>query len=182
MKGAAAPELSGDMQNAALLVVPLFHVTGSLATMVVTYASGGKLVLMPPGRFEPETALRIVQDERITAIGGVPTVMWRIVESPALGAYDLSSVSRCSYGGAPAAPELVERIEAAFPKVRQTLSTAYGLTETASVATINSGDDYFDHPGSVGRAVPTVEIRVTDDGSVLPPGRRARSRSRVRRS
>jgi len=170
MKGAAAPELSGDMQNAALLVVPLFHVTGSLATMVVTYASGGKLVLMPPGRFEPETALRIIQDERITAIGGVPTVMWRIVESPALGSYDLSSVSRCSYGGAPAAPELVERIEGAFPKVRQTLSTAYGLTETASVATINSGDDYFDHPGSVGRAVPTVEIRVTDDGRVLPPG------------
>ncbi len=170
MRGAAAPELSADTQSAALLVVPLFHVTGSLATMVVTYASGGKLVLMPPGRFDPETAMRIIESERITAIGGVPTVMWRIVESPALGRYDLSSVSRASYGGAPAAPELVERIESAFPKLRQTLSTAYGLTETASVATINSGDDYFSHPGSVGRAVPTVELRVTDDGRDLPAG------------
>ncbi len=170
MKGAAAPELSAEGQSAALLVVPLFHVTGSLATMVVTYASGGKLVLMPPGRFEPEAAMRLIETERVTAIGGVPTVMWRIVESPVLGDYDLSSVSRASYGGAPAAPELVERIEAAFPKLRRTLSTAYGLTETASVATINSGDDYFSHPGSVGRAVPTVEIRVVDDGRAMPSG------------
>src|SRR5262249_41938473 len=48
--GEAAPELSSDVQSAALLVVPLFHVTGCLSTMMLSYASGAKLVLMPPGR------------------------------------------------------------------------------------------------------------------------------------
>ena len=47
--------------------------------------------------------------------------MWRILESPNLEKYDLSSVQRASYGGAPAAPELVERIEQVFPNLRKTL-------------------------------------------------------------
>ena len=88
---------------------------------------------------------------RITSFGGVPTIMWRILESPNLEKYDLSSVQRASYGGAPAAPELVERIEEVFPNLRKTLATAYGLTETASVATAIGGEDYFAHPG-FGRA------------------------------
>lgn len=162
MAGGAAPrEMASDGgQAGALLVVPLFHTTGCHATMVVNYAAGGKVVLMPPGRFDPELAMRLIQDERITSIGGVPTIMWRIVEHPRLGDYDLSSVTRISYGGAPAAPELVERIAAAFPQAKAGLATAYGLTETASVATAVAGDDYITHPGSCGRAVPTVEVRV----------------------
>ena len=163
LRGTPPPEASAGLRSASLLIVPLFHVTGCLATMVVAYATGGKLVLMQPGRFEPDRVMEVIEKEKVTAIGGVPTIMWRIVESPNLGKYDLSSVKRASYGGAPAAPELVQRIEEIFPNLRKTLSTAYGLTESASVATLNAGDDYFSHPGSVGRAVPTVELRVVDD-------------------
>lgn len=171
MLGDAPPEASSGLQSAALLVVPLFHVTGCLATMVLNYATGGKLVLMPPGKFDADRAMEVIEREKVTAIGGVPTIMWRIVESPNLGTYDLSSVKRASYGGAPAAPELVERIEQAFPNLRKTLTTAYGLTETASVATAIGGEDYFAHPGSVGRAVPTVELRIVDEaGNETPPG------------
>lgn len=158
-------------QPAALLVVPLFHVTGALASMVTSYAAGSKLVLMPPGKFDADEAMATIERERVTSIGGVPTVMWRIVEAPSFSGYDLSSVTRISYGGAPAAPELVERIKAAFPEVRDSLSTAYGLTETASVATAIVGEDYLSHPGSVGRAVPTVEIRLVDPvGDPAAPG------------
>jgi long-chain acyl-CoA synthetase len=153
-----------------LLVVPLFHVTGCLATMTLNYATGGKLVLMPAGRFDPDKALAVIEREKVTSFGGVPTIMWRILESPNLHEYDLSSVKRASYGGAPAAPELVERVEQVFPNLRKTLATAYGLTETASVATAISGEDYFNHPGSVGRPVPTVELRIVDaQGNDAPP-------------
>jgi long-chain acyl-CoA synthetase len=169
--GEAAPELSSDVQSATLLVVPLFHVTGCLATMTLCYASGAKLVLMPPGRFDPDDAMATIEREQVTTFGGVPTIMWRIVESPNFHRYDLSSVVRVSYGGAPAAPELVQRIHEAFPKVRKTLATAYGLTESASVATSNTGDDYRTHPDSVGRPVPTVEIDVVDpEGKPVPVG------------
>ena len=101
-QGAVTPR--ADLQTAYLLVVPLFHVTGALATMVPGYASGGKLVLMPPGKFDPDEAMAVIERERVTNIGGVPTVMWRIVEAESFGRYDLSSVSRIGYGGAPAAP------------------------------------------------------------------------------
>jgi long-chain acyl-CoA synthetase len=169
--GEAAPELSSDLQSAALLVVPLFHVTGCLSTMMLCYASGAKLVLMPPGRFDPDAAMATIEREKVTSFGGVPTIMWRIVESPNFENYDLSTVQRVSYGGAPAAPELVQRIHERFPKVRKTLATAYGLTETASVATSNTGDDYRAHPDSVGRPAPTVEIEVMDpDGAPVPTG------------
>jgi long-chain acyl-CoA synthetase len=173
MRGDAPPEANASVQSASLLVVPLFHVTGCLSTMTLNYATGGKLVLMPVGRFDPEIAMQAIEREQVTAIGGVPTVMWRILESPNLEKYDLSSVKRASYGGAPAAPELVERIEKVFPHMRKTLTTAYGLTETASVATAHGGDDYFAHPGSVGRAAPTVELRVVnDEGKDQPAGER----------
>ena len=169
--GSRGENTDAAVQDAALLVVPLFHVTGCLATMVVNYALGAKLVLMPAGRFDPELAMAIIEAERISSIGGVPTIMWRIIESANFANYDLSSVKRASYGGAPAAPELVERIEAAFPNLRKTLSTAYGLTETASVATSLGGDDYFAHPSSCGRAVPTVELEIRDDDlQPLPNG------------
>ena len=170
MQGSAPPaELSGTIQAASLLIVPLFHTTGCHSTMVLTYASGGKLVLMPPGRFDPDAAMRLMQDERVTSIGGVPTVMWRLIESPNFGSYDLSSVTRISYGGAPSGAELVERISEAFPNAKSGLATAYGLTETASVATAIGGDDYVAHPGSAGRAVPTVELRIVDShGNDVP--------------
>jgi len=169
--GEAAPELSSDVQSAALLVVPLFHVTGCLSTMMLCYASGAKLVLMPPGRFDPDAAMATIEREKVTSFGGVPTIMWRIVESPNFEHYDLSTVQRVSYGGAPAAPELVQRIHERFPKVRKTLATAYGLTESASVATSNTGDDYGTHPDSVGRPAPTIEIEVVDpDGAPVPNG------------
>ena len=169
--GEAAPELSSKVQSATLLVVPLFHVTGCLSTMMLSYASGAKLVLMPPGRFDPDAAMATIEREKVTSFGGVPTIMWRIVESPSFDEYDLSTVVRVSYGGAPAAPELVQRIHERFPKVRKTLATAYGLTESASVATSNTGDDYRTHPDSVGRPAPTVEIGVVDpDGHPVPTG------------
>jgi long-chain acyl-CoA synthetase len=166
MRGTPPPEAEAGLQSASLLVVPLFHVTGCLSTMMVNYATGGKLVLMPVGRFDPDVAMQIIEREKVTSIGGVPTVMWRILESPNLGNYDLSSVKRASYGGAPAAPELVERIEHTFPNLRKTLTTAYGLTETASVATAHGGEDYFAHPGSVGRAAPTIELRIVSEDNV----------------
>jgi long-chain acyl-CoA synthetase len=173
MRGTPPPEAEAAMQTANLLVVPLFHVTGCLSTMTLAYATGAKVVLMPVGRFDPDVAMETIEREKVTSIGGVPTVMWRILESPNLDKFDLTSVKRASYGGAPAPPELVERIEQVFPHMRKTLTTAYGLTETASVATAHGGDDYFAHPGSVGRAAPTVELRVVDEqGHDAPPGAR----------
>ncbi len=145
-------------QNAYLLSVPFFHATGCHSILVANTAGGGKLVLMR--KWDPERALELIERERITLFGGVPSMAWQVLDSPDFQKRDTSSVTSIGYGGAPAPPELVRRIEEMFPG--RTPSNGYGLTETSSVTTMNSGDDYLTHPDSVGTPVPICDLKTVD--------------------
>jgi long-chain acyl-CoA synthetase len=154
-------------QNAYLLSVPFFHATGCHSILVANTAAGGKLVLMR--KWDPERALELIERERITIFGGVPSMAWQVLDSPDFQKRDTSSVTSIGYGGAPAPPELVRRIEEMFPG--RTPSNGYGLTETSSVTTMNSGDDYLTHPDSVGTPVPICDLKTVDPGGEeLPAG------------
>src|SRR5262249_21877681 len=142
-------------QSAYLLSVPLFHATGCHSVLVANTAVGGKLVIMR--RWDPERALELIERERITTFGGVPAMVWQVLDSPGSAQRDTSSVTSVGYGGAPAPPELVRRIQEMFPG--RTPSNGYGLTETSSVTTMNSGDDYLTHPDSVGTPVPICDLK-----------------------
>jgi long-chain acyl-CoA synthetase len=156
-------------QSSGLLTSPLFHVSGCHSNLVVGLMGGLKLVI-PVGKFEPTQAMQLIQDERVTVWATVPTMVWRVVEHPDRGKYDLSSVTQIAYGGSPSAAELQRMIKATFPSVK-TMGNAYGLTESSSVATVNSGQDFLDKPDSVGRPMPTIDIRIAGaDGSALPAG------------
>jgi long-chain acyl-CoA synthetase len=156
-------------QFTSLLTSPLFHVSGCHSGLVVGLAMGLKLV-MPVGRFEAEKVMALIEAERVDIWTGVPTMVWRVVDHPNRHRYDLSSVKQVAYGGSPAAPELLRRVQETFPNVRA-MGNAYGLTESSSVATVNGGPEYLQRPESVGRPLPVVELRIVDDqGTELPPG------------
>ena len=162
---AAVP--GAGVQNAYLLSVPFFHATGCHSVLVANLAFGGKIVIMY--RWDAGRALELIERERITTFGGVPAMVWQVLDHPDFDKRDLSSVKSIGYGGAPAAPELVRRIEAMFPG--RTPSNGYGLTETSSVTTMNSGADYLSKPESVGVPVPVCDVKVVDDdGQALGPG------------
>jgi long-chain acyl-CoA synthetase len=159
----------GGEQSASLLTSPLFHVSGCHSGMVVGLLGGVKLVI-PVGKFEPEKAMGLIQDERISIWATVPTMVWRVVEHPDRSQYDLTSIKTVAYGGSPSAAELQRRVQETFGAVR-TLGNAYGLTESSSVATAIGGQEFLDRPDSVGRAMPVVELRiVTADGTDAPAG------------
>ncbi len=154
-------------QNVYLLSVPFFHATGCHSVLVANVAAGGKLVLMH--KWDAERALELIERERVTTFGGVPAMVWQVLQSPSFETRDVSSVTSIGYGGAPAAPELVRRIEQLFPG--RTPSNGYGLTETSSVTTLNSGVDYQEKPDSVGVPVAVVDVRVVDEyGNDVPAG------------
>jgi long-chain acyl-CoA synthetase len=154
-------------QSAQLLSVPLFHATGCHSILITNTAFGGKLVMMY--KWDPERALELIERERITSFGGVPSMVWQVLESPSFAKRDLSSVTSVGYGGAPAAPELVRRIKEAFPAVSP--GNGYGLTETSSVTTFNGGVDYVRKPESCGVPVPVCTVKVVDpEGHPLPSG------------
>ena len=154
----AEPEPAG--QNTYLLSVPFFHATGCHSVLVANLAFGGKIVIMH--KWDPERALELIEREKVTTFGGVPSMVWQVLESPQFEKRDTSSVRSIGYGGAPAPPELVRRIEAMFPG--RAPSNGYGLTETSSVTTMNAGDDYIAKPKSVGVPVAVCEVKVVDPG------------------
>jgi len=154
-------------KRTVLLVVPFFHATGCQAVLIPVLVAGGTIVLMH--RWDPEAAMKLIERERCTSAGGVPTIAWQLIEHPARSRYDLSSLESVAYGGAPAASELVRRIKEAFP--RSAPGCGWGMTETASTFTSHQGEDYEARPDSCGPAVPVGDIKiVAPDGSVLPPG------------
>lgn len=158
--GSALSDTSSTNQASFLLMVPLFHATGCHAIMITNTAGGGKLVMMH--HFDPDIALDLIEQERVTTFGGVPTMVIQMLDSPKIKTADISSVKSISYGGAPAPIALVDRIAKVFP-TRQ-LANGYGLTETSAVTTMNTGSDYLTHPDSVGPAVPVTQVAIVPEG------------------
>ena len=156
-----------DQQAITLVSVPFFHVTGCHSRLAIGTFQGGKIITMR--RWDPTEALRLIDQERVTGIGGVPAVVWQLLESPDLQHYDTSSIKVVAYGGAPAAPELVRRLKETFPHAVP--SNGYGLTETSAVTAINVGEDYRRKPDSVGAPVPVCDVKIIDEqGQTLPVG------------
>ena len=167
--GGAIPSRGDQGQPAALFTSPLFHVSGCHSTLVVGLMAGLKLV-MPEGRFDPDTALALIEREQVSVWATVPTMVWRVCEHPARHDYDTSSVRSVAFGGSPSADELQRKVHETFPDVNTT-SNAYGLTETSSVATVISGQDALDKPTSVGQPMPVVEVKIVDAaGEPVPTG------------
>lgn len=168
MRGAvpnAKPPAAG--QGVYLLSVPFFHATGCHSILVANLAAGNKLVIMR--KWDAGRALELIEREKVNTFGGVPAMVWQVLTHPDFARRDLSSVRSIGYGGAPAAPELVRKIEEMFPG--RTPSNGYGMTETSSVTTMNMGVDYLRHPDSVGVPVAVCDVKVVDErGRALPTG------------
>jgi len=150
----------GGFAPCFILVVPLFHVTGCVPVMLSCFGMKFKLVIMR--RWDPETALQLIEAERVTTFVGVPTQSWDLLECPSFAKYDTSSLASVGGGGAPAPAKLVERVEQGFSNGRPNIG--YGMTETNAFGPGNTGDDYVAHPNSTGRARTTiVDVEIRDE-------------------
>ncbi len=153
-------------QRASLISIPLFHVTGCHATLGNALWRGQKLVIMH--RWNVREALDLIERERCTSAGGVPSIAWELVARAGDGDRDLSTLETVTYGGAPAAGDLVRAIKAAFP--RASPATGWGMTETSATFTHHMAEDYENRPESCGPPLPVCEARVVDaEGATLPP-------------
>ncbi len=151
-------------QKSILLSVPFFHATGSHAILNPILVGGGKIVMQR--KFDAGEALALIERERITSAGGVPTIAWQLLTHPDRAKYDISSLESISYGGAPSAPELVRQIGTITQP-----GNGWGMTETSATFSSHVGEDYLNRPDSAGPpcAVCDAEVR-GPDGTVLPPG------------
>lgn len=154
-------------QRVILISVPFFHATGCFAVMIPAMMAGSRLVMQR--KWDAEKALELIERERVTNAGGVPTIAWQIIEHPRFAEFDLSSLESISYGGAPSAPELVRRMKERFPKLQP--GQGWGMTETSATAVSNTSEDYERKPSSCGVPPPTGDVRIVGgDGKDVPVG------------
>jgi 2-furoate---CoA ligase len=123
-------------------VMPLYHTMG-VHSMIAASLVGGCLVVQPD--WDPEQALRLIQDERIGSLYLAPTLFYDLVHHRRLASYDTSSVRAISYAGAPMTSALAEKVAAAFdPEV---FVNHYGSTE---IYTFSVHRDQRAKPGCAG--------------------------------
>ncbi|MFE6862159.1 class I adenylate-forming enzyme family protein [Nocardia sp. NPDC057668] len=167
---------SAEPGDATLICVPPYHIAGVGASLSNLYA-GRKMVYLR--HFDADEWLRLVDAERITNATVVPTMLDRIVTALRARPTALPTLRTLAYGGSKAPLPLVRAALALLPEVG--LVNAYGLTETSSTVAVLGPEDHriafassdaavARRLGSVGRAVPGVELEIRTGGRVAGPG------------
>jgi long-chain acyl-CoA synthetase len=151
--------------SVAVTTLPLFHVFGMNSLMNVAVQARGTMTLVP--RFSPEKILEVIERDKATTFGGVPTMYAALLHHPDRERYDVSSLDLCVSGGSPMPVEVLRGFDEAFgTKVLE----GYGLSETTGMGTFNQPDRER-KPGSIGVPVGDTEIRLVDeDDEDVPEG------------
>jgi acyl-CoA synthetase (AMP-forming)/AMP-acid ligase II len=133
-------------------------------------------------QFEPESWMKLVQDEKVSRAMMVPTMLKQLLEHPARPNYDLSSLEVLTYGAAPMPKEVIKR---AIVEMEDTqFINAFGQTEASATITALMPEDHnikglseaerekkFERLSSIGKPLAGVEIRiVNEDGDDVATG------------
>ncbi|MEH2490374.1 fatty-acyl-CoA synthase [Bradyrhizobium sp. AZCC 2230] len=151
--------------------VPLYHcfgmVMGNLASVTL-----GTTMVYPGEGFDPLATLRAVEQEKCTALYGVPTMFIAELDHPEFATFNLKSLRTGIMAGAPCPIEVMKRVNTEMNMREVTI--AYGMTETSPVSFQSATDDPLERRVStVGRIHPHVEVKVVDlDGRIVRRGER----------
>lgn len=140
-----------------LVTTPLAHRTG-MARMLNSLCLGGTLVAM--GRFDADDAIALIEREKVSAIGMVPTVARMLLPALERGAAKCASLRHLIVTGEAFPVKLKHRLIELLPHVRQ--HSFFAMTEVGSVTSLEH-EEQFTHPASVGRVTPGVEVKLVDD-------------------
>jgi acyl-CoA synthetase (AMP-forming)/AMP-acid ligase II len=153
-----------------LLCLPLFHIA-SLHNLAVPRLATGSTAVIHQGAFDVDHVLRLIEQERVTNWGAVPTMAHRLLQHGDLSGYDLSSLTAFSLSAAPSSSAFQERLRRALPVAQRALVDSYGLTESCTALTVATAADLAEAPGTLGRPIVTVELEIRDGSNrALPEG------------
>ncbi len=152
-------------EDCSLGVLPLFHSFGQIVLMNAVLLAGSSLVLM--ARFDATRVFELIEKERVTVIGLVPTMYHFLLGTKTNLQPDLSSLRHVLAGGAMLSQDLVVAFRERFG---HTILEGYGLTETSPVVSFNMSME-ANRPGSMGLPLWGCNVRAVDEaGNTLPPG------------
>ena len=162
------------MRPRLLHMMPVNHIAGIGMTAAFALWTGGTLVFQ--SRFDAGDLLRLIEEERIDHVLGSPVQFHMMAHHVDIERRDLGTLKFITWGGAPMAASLVERLN----RLPGHLCTSFGMTELGLYVTFTRPDDDFEVLSStIGRPHPGFDIRVADaDGHIVPPGGRGEIQAR----
>ncbi|MCF8473242.1 MAG: AMP-binding protein [Emcibacter sp.] len=152
-------------QDRLCIPVPLYHCFGMVMASL-TCVTHGSCMVFPGEGFDPASALQAVEDEKCTALHGVPTMFIAELDHLRNTSYDLSSLRTGIMAGASCPIEVMKQV---FSKMHMTeVTIAYGMTETSPVSFQSSTDDPLEkRVSTVGRIHPHVEVKIIDENGEI---------------
>jgi O-succinylbenzoic acid--CoA ligase len=150
-----------------LMAVPASHVTGLIANITTSLASGAAVVFLR--EFKADRCLKLIEQARVTHTLIVPAMYKLFLMNPDFDSFDLSSWRVGGYGGAPMPESTIAEMARRAPHIA--LMNGYGATEATSPTTMMPAHHTAAHSDSVGGVLHCAEIRIMDENGVeLPPG------------
>ena len=147
-------------------ILPMSHIVGPMVCNELV-EKGYTLVIFD--QINPVTLLEGIQKYRISVFEGVPIVFQLLLGVRNLADYDTSSMKIAAMMGTTVPVPLLRAFRAAQPHIQ--VIQGFGLTETSPLITLVEPDRAIDKMGSIGRAVPGVEVRIVDEnGNEIPAG------------
>lgn len=142
---------------------PLYHVGPLLANFMPALHVGATNLVQRD--FDPTETLRYIEEEGVTALWGVPTHFNEIINEGSIADRETDHVRMIQYSGSAMPEEVVRRCREQFPDVD--FVNAYGTTEIILAAFLYP-EYHDDHLGSIGRAIPSTEVRLVDPEDPVP--------------
>jgi HIP---CoA ligase len=150
-----------------LCINPFFHNFGYKAGILACLQTGATLI--PQLTFDPEQAMRAVAKHQVTVLPGPPTIFQTLLDHPARGSYDLSSLRLAVTGAATVPVVLIERMQTELDI--DIVLTAYGLTESNGFGTMcRANDNAITVATTCGRPIADFELRIGNQNEVLMRG------------
>ncbi len=160
----AASWITVERPQVVLVMAPMYHTNG-FATLFSLLA-GDRLVVLE--KFDAARIVDLVETHGVTTFTSTTLMLQRIADLPDIDERDLSSIVWILQGAAVISDTLVRRWIDLLGAEK--FIQSYGMTEGIGLCAIR-GDEWLEHPGSVGRGYRGTEIRILDpDGNDLPPG------------
>lgn len=142
--------------------VPFFHCFGCVLGTLACVTAGATMV--PVQEFSPKEVLSAVETEKCTALHGVPTMFIAELNDPDFASYDLSSLRTGIMAGSNCPIEVMKKVIDNMGMSEITI--AYGQTEASPVITQTRVNDSLKRRvETVGRALPNVEVKITEPGT-----------------
>jgi long-chain acyl-CoA synthetase len=153
-----------ERRHKFLGVIPLFHSFGMTAMMIAPIQLGAGIIYM--ARFSGHGAVAAIREHQVSLLFAVPSMFAAMAHVKNGSAEDFKSIYALISGGEPLPGTVREKFTERFG---MPIYEGYGLTETSPVVALNTPDIH--RPGSVGKPVPGVRVRIVDDaGTDVKPG------------